>query len=120
MEIAKENLREIKRHVRKLEEKLRFLKSILIFLRKIRTENDKSQETLISLVSEILSEGNAADSLIKTKLGDHPSNHGRDIAYSKISDTDLSTVLPEQFGTFPDAEDQSYIGKLLHHWKRAN
>ena len=74
------------------------------------------QETLISLVSEILSEGgNAADSLIKTKLGDHPSNHGRDMAYSKISDTDLSTVLPEQFGTFPDAEDQSYIGKLLHH-----
>ena len=74
------------------------------------------QQTLHNLVVEMLSEGgNAADTLIQTKLKDHPDNAARDMAYSKISDGDLSMILPEKFGTFPDADDQSYIGKILHH-----
>jgi len=73
------------------------------------------QETLFSLVNELLSEGgNAADSLIKSKLSSHPDNAEREMAYSKISDDDLSIVLPEKYGTFPDADDQTYIGKILY------
>ena len=74
------------------------------------------QQTLHNLVVEMLSEGgNAADTLIQTKLKDHPDNAARDMAYSKISDGDLSMILPEKFGTFPDGDDQSYIGKILHY-----
>tara|TARA_R100001440_G_scaffold75639_1_gene103387 strand:+ start:1042 stop:4494 length:3453 start_codon:yes stop_codon:yes gene_type:complete len=74
------------------------------------------QQTLHSLVVEMLSEGgNAADTLIQDKLKNHPDNAARDMAYSKISDGDLSMILPEKFGYFPDAEDQSYIGRILYH-----
>jgi nicotinamide mononucleotide adenylyltransferase len=73
------------------------------------------QQTLFSLVRELLSEGgNAADTLIKTKLSSHPDNAERDMTYSTISDEDLSMVLPKEYGVFPDADDQTYIGKLLY------
>ena len=72
-------------------------------------------ETLFKLVSETLSEGgNAADSLIQTKLLSDPENSGREMAYSKISDGDLSMVLPEKYGVFPDSDDQTYLGKVLY------
>ena len=73
------------------------------------------QQTLFSLVSELLSEGgNAADSLIQKKLSGHPDNAARKMAYSKISDEDLSMILPEKYGIFPDADDQTYLGKILY------
>ena len=51
------------------------------------------QQTLHNLVVEMLSEGgNAADTLIQTKLKDQPDNAARDMAYSKISDGDLSLI----------------------------
>tara|TARA_R110002020_G_scaffold240411_5_gene453355 strand:+ start:4875 stop:8333 length:3459 start_codon:yes stop_codon:yes gene_type:complete len=77
---------------------------------------NEAQQTLHNLVVEMLSEGgNAADSLIRDKLKNHPDNAARDMAYSKISDGDLGMILPEKFGSFPDADDQSYIGKILHY-----
>ena len=73
------------------------------------------QQTLFSLVTEILSEGgNAADALIQTKLSGHPDNSGREMNYSKISDIDLGMLMPEKYGIFPDANDQTYLGKILY------
>jgi|15BtaG_2_1085339.scaffolds.fasta_scaffold00179_11 nicotinamide mononucleotide adenylyltransferase len=73
------------------------------------------QQTLFSLVGELLSEGgNAADTLVRTKLLAHPDNAERDLAYSKISDEDLTMLLPEVYGTFPDSDDQTYLGKILY------
>ena len=77
---------------------------------------NEMQQTIYDLVVQMLNEGgNAADTLIQKKLKNHPDNSDREMAYSKISDGDLGMVLPEKFGIFPDAEDQSYIGKILHH-----
>ena len=74
------------------------------------------QQTLHKLVIEMLAEGGkAADSLIQNKLSIHPDNSSRELSYSKISDGDLGMILPEKFGVFPDGDDQTYIGKLLHH-----
>ena len=73
------------------------------------------QQTLFSLVKELLSEGgNAADALIQTKLSTHPDNADRQMSYSKISDSDLSMILPEKYGVFPDVDDQTYLGKILY------
>tara|TARA_R100001594_G_scaffold149102_1_gene205974 strand:+ start:3023 stop:6493 length:3471 start_codon:yes stop_codon:yes gene_type:complete len=73
------------------------------------------QQTLFSLVKDLLSEGgNAADSLIQKKLIDHPDNIDRRMTYSKITDADLSMILPEKYGTFPDVDDQTYLGKILY------
>ena len=73
------------------------------------------QQTLFSLVKELLSEGgNAADTLIQTKLSGHPDNADRQMDYSKISDNDLSMLMPEKYGVFPDADDQTYLGKILY------
>ena len=73
------------------------------------------QRTLFRLVGEVLSEGgNAADTLIQDKLLSHPDNAARDMAYSKISDSDLSMILPEKYGVFPDSDDQTYLGKILY------
>ena len=74
---------------------------------------NEMQQTIYDLVVQMLNEGgNAADTLIQKKLKNHPDNSDREMAYSKISDGDLGMVLPEKFGIFPDAEDQSYIGCL--------
>ena len=36
------------------------------------------------------------------------------MSYSKISDSDLSMLMPEKYGVFPDADDQTYLGKILY------
>lgn len=64
---------------------------------------------------KIISEaGGAATALINKKLSLHPDNDGRDLQYGRISDQELDSVFPRQFGVFPSANDDTYIGRILY------
>lgn len=63
----------------------------------------------------ILSEaGGAATALIDKKLSNHPDNVDRDLQYGRITDEELDSIFPREFGVFPDANDDTYIGRMLY------
>jgi len=58
--------------------------------------------------------GGAATALIDKKLSQHPDNAGRDLQYGRITDEELDSIFPKQFGVFPGANDDTYIGRMLY------
>ena len=58
--------------------------------------------------------GGAATALIDKKLNKNPDNVGRDLQYGKITDDELDSIFPKQFGVFPGPNDDTYIGKILY------
>lgn len=58
--------------------------------------------------------GAAALSLTDKKLNKHPDNANRNLQYGKISDAELDSVFPVEYGTFPSATDDTYVGKMFY------
>lgn len=66
-------------------------------------------------VNNILSEGGAAAvALIDKKLAQHPENQERDLQYGKISDSELDSIFPREYGPLSDVGDDTYVGKMFH------
>jgi len=66
-------------------------------------------------LKKIINEGGAAAvALTNKKLAPHPNNAERDLQYGKISDAELDSIFPREYGTMTDASDDTYVGRIFH------
>lgn len=63
----------------------------------------------------IIAEGGAvAVALTDKKLSQHPDNQGRNLQYGKITDAELDSIFPREYGPLSDVADDTYVGRIFH------
>lgn len=58
--------------------------------------------------------GGAAIALIDKKLNQQPDNEGRDLQYGKITDAELDSIFPREYGPLADVADDTYVGRIFY------